>query len=108
MSPELISEVRREVAEERAARYATQAAARAKANSDFWAKQVVEKATEHATLETEELINKCKVVGKAGLVIGGVVIIGYGIYKVTPKVKSWWYERKQTSKMKIPLDKKSV
>ena len=82
--------------------YAAQAAARAKANSDFLAKQAaekaMEKAAERAALETEELINKCKVVGKAGLVIGGVIIIGYGIYKVTPKVKSWWYERKLTSK----------
>ena len=102
VSSELICEVRREVAEDRVARYAAQAAARAKANSVFLAKQatekVVEKAAEHATIETEELINKCKVVGKAGLVIGGGTIIGYGIYKVTPKVKPWWYERRQTSK----------
>ena len=60
--------------------------------------KAMEKAAERAALETEELINKCKVVGKAGLVIGGVITIGYGIYKVTPKVKSWWYERKLTSK----------
>ena len=98
VSADLINEVRSELAADRAARYAAQAIARAQANADFLAKQDAEKAeqeaAELAALEAQELIAKWKKVGKVGLVIGGVLIIGYGIYKMTPKVKAWWEDRK--------------
>lgn len=100
VSAELISEVRDEIAKDRAARYAAQAAARAQANAEFLAKQAAEKAAceaaEKATMETEELIAKWKKVGKIGLIVSGVLIVGYGVYKVTPHVKKWWQERNHT------------
>lgn len=96
---ELISEVRGEIAAESAARCAARAAARAKADADFLAKQAAEKAAkeaaERAALEAEELAAKWKKGGIIVLAIGGAVILGYGIYKLTPKVKQWWKNRKQ-------------
>lgn len=98
VSAELINEVRGEIAADRVARYAAQAAARAQANADFLSKQAAEKAAqevaERSALETEELIAKLKKAGKISLIVGGVIIVGYGIYKVTPKVKAWWAEHK--------------
>ena len=99
VSADLISEVRSEIAADRAARYAAQAAARAQANADFLAKQAAEKAAQEAAeltaLKTEKLIATWRKAGKIGLAVSGVIILGYGIYKVTPKVKSWWNERRQ-------------
>ncbi len=98
VSADLISEVRSEIAADRAARYAAQTAARAQANADFLAKQAAEKATQEAaelaSLEAVELIAKWKKAGKIGLIVGGVIIVGYGIYKLTPKLKAWWEEHK--------------
>lgn len=98
VSAELINEVRGEIAADRAARYAAQAAARAQANADFLSKQAAEKAAQEAAersaLEAEEFIAKMKKAGKISLIVGGVIIVGYGIYKVTPKVKAWWAEHK--------------
>lgn len=99
VTDELISEVRGEIAAERAARYAAQAAARAQADADFLAKQEAERAAkaaaERAALEAEEFAAKWKKGGMIVLAIGGAVILGYGIYKLTPKVKQWWKNRKQ-------------
>ena len=99
VSADLINEVRNEIAADRAARYAAQAAARAQANADFLAKQAAEKAAQEAAelaaLEAEELFAKWKKAGKIGLVVGSVVLVGYGVYKVAPKVKAWWAEHKQ-------------
>lgn len=47
-------------------------------------------------METEELIAKWKKAGKIGLIVGGVLIVGYGVYKVTPHIKKWWQEHHQT------------
>lgn len=100
VSADLINEVRGEIAADRAARYAAQAAARAQANADFLTKQTAEKAAQEAaeiaTKETEELIAKWKKAGKIGLIAGGVLIVGYGVYKVTPHIKKWWQERNHT------------
>lgn len=102
VSVELINEVRGEIAADRAARYAAQAAARAQANADFLAKQAAEKAAQEAAersaLEAEELIAKLKKAGKISLIVGGAIIVGYGIYKATPKVKTWWAEHKHNEK----------
>lgn len=101
VSDELINEVRDEIASARAARYAAQATARAQAEADFLAKQASEKtekeANEKAALETEEIIAKWKKAGKIGLGIGSVIIIGYGIYKATPKIKEWWNKKTEYS-----------
>lgn len=99
MSSELIREVRDELANVRAARYADQAVARAQANADFLKKQAAEKVAvetaERVTLETEKIIAKWKKTGKVVLIVGGIISVSYGVYKVTPKIKSWWNERKQ-------------
>ena len=99
VSAELINEVRGEIAADRAARYAAQAAARAQANAEFLEKQAAEKAAqelaEKNAQEVEEIIARWKKVGKTSLIVGGVIIIGYGIYKVSPKVKQWWNSRKK-------------
>ena len=104
VSDELISEVREELAMARAARYAAQAAARAKADAEFLAKQAAEKAAQEvrkiAAQKREQLIAKRKKAGKIGLIVGGVIICGYSISKVAPKVKAWWNERKNISKEK--------
>lgn len=98
VSPEIIGEVRSELAAERAARSAAQAAAREQANAEFLKKQAAEKAAqeaaERATQETEDLIAKWKTVGTVTLIVGGALLLCYGIYKVTPKVKAWWAEHK--------------
>lgn len=98
VSADLIKEVRDEIAADRAARYAAQAVARAQANADFLAKQAAEKAAQEAAeiaaLEAEALLAKWKKAGRIGLVVGGVILVGYGVYKVTPKVKAWWAEHR--------------
>lgn len=97
ISTELIIEVRDEVKKDRTARYTAQAVARAKANADFLAKQAAEKAAHNAAeiadMEKEKLITKLKTTGKIGLITGGMLIIGYGVYKATPYIKKWWHER---------------
>lgn len=107
ISPELISEVRDEIAKAHAAKYAAQAAARAQADAEFLAKQAAEKtareAAEKAAIETEELIAKWKIAGKIVLVAGGVLIVGYGVYKITPYIKKWWQERHRTKQEKTDV-----
>lgn len=102
ISSELINEVREEIKSDRAARYAVQAAARAQADAEFLAKQAAEKVTQEAAertaIETEELVAKWRKAGKIGLIVGGVLIISYGVYKVTPKIKRWWYEQNHITK----------
>lgn len=98
VSADLIKEVRDEIATDRAARYAAQAVARAQANADFLAKQAAEKAAQEAAeiaaLEAEALLAKWQKAGRIGLVVGGVILVGYGVYKATPKVKAWWAEHR--------------
>ena len=95
VTPELKEEVRSEIAAERAARYAAQAAARAQADAEFLANQAKKKAAELAAEEAEEFMRKCKKAEIAGLIIIGVVGIGYGVYKIAPKAKKWWKARKE-------------
>ncbi|MBR4858845.1 MAG: hypothetical protein IKU08_06630 [Clostridia bacterium] len=97
VTPELIKEVRAELSSERAIRYAKLVAERAKADADFIAKQTTENIPPitQATFFNldEETIQKLKRAGIAGIVIGGTVALGYGIYKLTPKIKVWWNNR---------------
>lgn len=92
MTSELVAEVKKEAADARAARYAAQAAARAKANADFLAKEAAKKAAEiaeaKASQEALKRVAKLKKAGKIGLIISGIAATGYGIYKLTPYVKS--------------------
>ena len=102
VSPEVVKEVRDDLIAERTARHAAQAVARAKADEEFLKRQAEKTATmkvaEQATLDTEEIIAKWKGVGKISLIIGGVLIVVYGTYQITPKVKAWLRERKDSVK----------
>lgn len=99
ITPELIEEVRNELSSERAARYAAQAAARAKADADFLAKQVSDNIPEVSETLTkgidEEMVAKLKKAGIIGLTAVSAILLAYGIYKLTPKVKAWWSEQKK-------------
>lgn len=96
LSEDAIAEVKKEVANMRAARYAAQAVARATADAEFIAKETAKQALEDKPAkETFERIAKYKKIGKVSLVVSGVVVTGYGIYKVAPKVKKWWITRKE-------------
>lgn len=90
-SSEVIAEVKKEVADARTLRYASQKAARAKEA----AKKVEKIAEEEVTKQAFKRIARYKRIGKVGLVISGTVVTGYCIYKVTPKVKKWWIIRKE-------------
>ena len=94
VSTELVSEVRSEIAAERAVRYAARAAEKAQEDAKFLANQVAGETKNCVAAEYEELIAKWKKAGKIGLAIGGVVVVGYIIYKVTPRVRKWWESRK--------------
>ncbi len=98
VTSELIKEVRDELSAARAARKVAQAIAA----DEFSVKRAAEKAAieaaQQTAVRTEKLIFKWETAGKVMLVIGGVVAVGYGIYKLTPKVKKWWDEHKQVSK----------
>ena len=101
-SAENIAEVKKEVADARAARYAKRAAERAEADAEFIAKNTVEKAKkvmeENDVKETLKGYDEYKKMGVIFLIISGVAITGYGIYKVTPKIKKWWIARKEQAK----------
>lgn len=101
VSPNLIKEVQDELTSIRASRSAAQAAARARADAEFLSKQASEKmaaeAAERAALKTEEIHAMLKKAGKIGLVVGGIIIVGYGVYKATPRIKEWWHKRKNAS-----------
>lgn len=99
ITPELIEEVKTELASERATRFAAQATARAKANADFLAKQATENIPEFSETITqvldEEVMAKLKKAGIIGVTVTGTMLLVYGIYKFSPKVKAWWVERKK-------------
>ena len=101
VSADLINEVRSEIAADRKARSILKAAARSQDDAEALAKQTSEKATHEAakavSIKTEELIFKSKNVGKIGLVIGGVLIVGYCVYKATPLIRRLWDERNHTN-----------
>ncbi|MCD8117933.1 MAG: hypothetical protein LUE29_00330 [Lachnospiraceae bacterium] len=96
---ELISEVRDELTAIRAARAAERAIAREIADAQFLAKQEAEReaieAAEQAAKEKKALLAMWKKIGIISIVVGGTLVITYGVYKATPKVKAWWEERNQ-------------
>lgn len=104
LSAEAIADAKKAVADARMARYAAQATARAEANAKFLAKEAAKKAEklaeEKAVKESLERITRYKKIGKIGLAITGVVTVGYGIYKVIPKVRKW-----QTSQKEMTINK---
>ena len=105
ISPNLIKEVRDELSKVRAARYAELVAARVKVKTEYLEKQAAQKfageLAEKAAIETEERVTKWKKAGTIGLVVVGCIVIGYGIYKTTPRIKKWWKERKQPPQERI-------
>lgn len=111
VTPKLIEDVRKELSEERAIRYAVQAAERAKANADFLAKEAAKKAVveaaEKAAQSKKIFIIKCKKVGLIGTIIAGIFVGGYSIYKLTPKIKRWWESHKKDKKKTSKVEEKS-
>ena len=111
VTPKLIEDVRKELSEERAIRYAVQAAERAKANADFLANETAKKAAvdavEKAAQSKKTFIIKCKKFGLIGAIIAGIFVGGYSIYKVTPKIKSWWKSHKKDKKKTTKKEEKS-
>lgn len=95
VTPELVNAVKDEIASSRTALHAAKAAARAEADAQFIAKQAVAEVAGNAAQEREELIAKWKKTGEIGLIICVAVAVGYGIYKVAPRVKAWWDKRHQ-------------
>lgn len=99
LSSEAIAEVKKEIADGRAIRYAAQKAAREKANAEFLAKEAAKKAEkiadETAAKQLFERISTYKRIGKIGIVITGVAATGYCIYKVLPKIKKEITTRKE-------------
>ncbi len=110
ITPELIQEARKEVADSRAARYAAQAAARAKANEEFLAKQEAEKAAkeadELAAKNREQFAENCKKAGIVILIVGGTVVLTYGIYKIVLKVKTMKEEKAEEEQKETQNDDK--
>lgn len=99
VTKELVLEVREEIEEGKLLRAAARKAAREKANAEFLAKEAVKQA-EKLKVEKElaEAVKKkenWKTVGKVGLVTSGILLTGYGIYKVTPYLKRWWEKSKK-------------
>lgn len=91
ISNDLKEEVRTEIAEKRAARYAAIVEARKKADAEFLAKEAAKKASEMAEQKRQiaeiERIAKLKKYGKICLIIGGSVIVGYSTYRLIKHVK---------------------
>jgi len=92
ITPELINEVKTELTSERTARYAALVAARAQANADFLAKQATENIIENTDPTfiklNEETLCTLKKSGIIGIAAIGTILLAYGVYKVTPKIKA--------------------
>ena len=67
------------------------------------AEKAAKEAAERASLDAIEMAAKLKNAGKVGLVVSGVAVSVYGVYKAVPKVKQWWNERKQTDERIEPV-----
>ena len=63
-------------------------AARKKADEDFTAKN-----NPQITEEVKETVTDSSGALGVGLLIGGLIVVGYGIYKVAPHVINWWKDR---------------
>lgn len=82
VTDELIAEVREELAAHRAAIRAERV------------EEVVEEAKEHIIIDEDAL----KKLAIGGAVIAGIVGVGYGTYKLAPRIKKWWVDRKVPEK----------
>lgn len=96
VSADLINEVRNEIAADRKARNILRAASRAQANAEQSAEKAAHEAAKTASKKIEELIVNSKNVGKIGLVTGGMMIVGYCVYKAAPQIRRLWKERNHT------------
>lgn len=105
LSPENIAAARDEVEKLKLARKAARAEARKKADENFLARQMAEKLkVEQARKEEEELEQiaaSLKKAGKIGIIVTVTVVVGYGVYKAVPKVRTWWEERKALEKREM-------
>lgn len=92
INEEAIKLAKDQVATRRKERFVLQAAERAKANKEFLAKEAAKKAAEMAEKkklqDTAQLIDNLKKAGKIGVVIVGISLASYGIYKVITYTKN--------------------
>lgn len=97
VTKELVAEVRAEIEENKLLKAAARKAAREKADAEFLrreaAKEAAKIAAEKEALEALKRKENWLKAGKIGLVVSGVVITGYGVYKVIPHIKKWWKDR---------------
>lgn len=87
ITDEMISDARKAVSEERKQHWDEIKAARAEADAAFLAKQNQDAIDSD---EDGEPSDSNSDVLKAGLIIGGLIVLSYGVYKVAPHVVKWW------------------
>ncbi len=96
VTDELVCEVRSDLAAKRLAKAVARAAAKTQAETEFLSKQTSDIANMGPALfENNGSSINWKKVAKVGFIAGGVLLAGYGIYRLAPKVKSWWKTRKE-------------
>ena len=104
ITPEFADDVRQELSTKRAERTALMMAERAKADARFLAKynsDIIEESC-HDQVNTSKGLGTVETVF---LIASGLSMLGYGVYRVTPKVRKWWSNRKSK---KEQSDKKSA
>ena len=57
---------------------------------------IAEKKNGNDVINVENL----KKVGKIGLIVVGIAGVGYGVYKLAPRVKQWWEDRTKSDESK--------
>ncbi len=94
VTKDLVAEVRAEIEENKLLKAAARKAAREKANAEFLkqqaAKEAARIAAEKETLEMLKRKENWIKAGKIGIVVSGIMITGYGVYKAVPRIKKWW------------------
>ena len=99
ITDDLKQKVREELTEMRALKAAARKACQAESDRIFCEKLAKDEAEKRIAAEMAERALKrgefLKSAGKVGLVVAGIVVVSYGIYKVTPHVKQWWNNQKK-------------
>lgn len=101
ITDDMVSEARTAAAIKRKERWDEIKTARAEADAEFLAKQ--NQLIDEDYDDKESSCDSSGVV-EAGLIIGGLIVIGYGVYKATPQVIKWW-KNKVAPKFKASKNK---
>lgn len=93
ITPELISEIRQEMSDERVAKKEQKEMEEADYSEETNPSEgiLVNVSSMGSQKDTLEIAKKA---GLVGLVVGGGIVVCYGVYKAVPKVKRWWKQRK--------------